>query len=604
MPLGRIMAAFILASLISTLFALPSFAAGPVDVGVTTVSAPANGANVKVGTNVVYTITVTNNDPDAPASVTLTDNIGSGTFVSAPGCTNPPVTCTSLSIPGGGTWVVTITVNASTTGTLTNVATVTETGDVNAANDSATNTVTVVASLSDITVVKGHTAATLTPGSDVTYNLQVSNAGPDPATGVSVSDTLDPALTFKSSASGCTAAAQVVTCPVPDVAAGGSQTVSFVATIGLSVPIGTVIANTASVSTSTAESNATNNTSNIDSLTVAAAPIDLGIALIADPTTVAPGGKVTFTVGVQNLSTTADATNVVVTDTLPTGLAAFTPPTTPTIGTVAVANNVWTWTIPTVAKSSTVTATFDATVDPATTLTTITNTAGITTADQTDPVTTNNTASVDLTIQAGVADLDVTSAVDDAKPNKGDEIAIAIQIANAGPDDATNVVLKDVLPNGLKYRSCTGCEASGGKRRAQWTGSFPIASIPADSSATIILNVLVQAGDGTLKNTASIQSSDQTDPDGSNDTSSLKITVGTATNASGGGGASGGSGGGSGGTSGTSGAGGTAFTGFSAGQLVPWFLILFTVGLAALEYARRRPLVAAIGHTYGFDPWI
>jgi len=455
----------------------------------------------------------------------------------------------------------------------------------------------VVASLADITVVKGDTAATLTPGSDVTYNLQVSNAGPDPATGVSVSDTLDPALTFKSSASGCTAAAQVVTCPVPDVAAGGSQTVSFVATIGLSVPIGTVIANTASVSTSTAESNATNNTSNIDSLTVAAAPIDLGITLTADPTTVAPGGKVTFTVGVQNLSTSADATNVVVTDTLPTGLTAVSPVTAPT-------GDVWTWTVPTLAKGSTVTATFDATVDAGTTLTTITNTAGITKADQTDPVTTNNTASVDLTIQAGVADLDVTSAVDDAKPNKGDEIAIAIQIANAGPDDATNVVLKDVLPNGLKYRSCTGCEANGGKRRAQWTGSFLIASIPADSSATIILNVLVQAGDGTLKNTASIQSSDQTDPDGSNDTSSLKITVGTANNASGGGGASGGSGGGSGGTSGTSGAGGTAFTGFSAGQLVPWFLILFTVGLAALEYARRRPLVAAIGHTYGFDPWI
>jgi hypothetical protein len=24
----------------------------------------------------------------------------------------------------------------------------------------------------------------------------------------------------------------------------------------------------------------------------------------------------------------------------------------------------------------------------------------------------------------------------------------------------------------------------------------------------------------------------------------------------------------------------------------------------ALEYARRRPAVAAIGHTYGFDPWV
>ena len=76
----------------------------------------------------------------------------------------------------------------------------------------------------------------------MTYTLLVNNAGPDTATGVLVTDTLDASLTFKSSASGCTAAAPpVVSCNVADIACGGhAQTVTFVATIGASVAAGTV----------------------------------------------------------------------------------------------------------------------------------------------------------------------------------------------------------------------------------------------------------------------------------------------------------------------------------------------------------------------------
>ncbi len=53
---------------------------------------------------------------------------------------------------------------------------------------------------------------------------------------------------------------------------------------------------------------------------------------------------------------------------------------------------------------------------------------------------TNNTASVDLTIAASVADLNVVTAVDNSKPNEGDTIQIYIQVSNAGPADATNIV--------------------------------------------------------------------------------------------------------------------------------------------------------------------
>jgi len=611
-PYTRIFAAFMLATLISTLFTLPAQAALPTDVGVAITSAPASGSNVKVGSNVVYTITVTNYDatnPTLAADVVVTDNIGTGTWVSDDAAcvnTTPVFTCTDpAAIAASGTWVIHITVTGSTLGALTNGASVSETGDGNAANDTAgPSTTTVVAALADLTITKNHTG-TLTPGSDVTYNLVVTNAGPDAAAGVVVTDTLAAGLTFKSSSTGCTAALQVVTCNIASVAMGTPQTMTFIATIGAAVAAGTVIANTASVTTTTAESDGTNNGSNTDSITVGAASVDLGVAISVLPTTAGPGDVVTYSVTVSNLSTTTDATGIVATDALPAGLITAQPPTAPTVGTTNVAGNTWTWNIPTLTKavapatSNTVTATFDATVDPtvdATTTPTITNTVTVAGA-QTDPVSTNNTASADLTISAEQADLNLTTTVNDSKPNQGDTIHISIMVSNAGPADATNVDVKDVLPTGLKYVSCSHCTS--GLRR-QTSKPITFASIPNGQAGLVVLNVLVQASSGTVQNVASIVSSDQADPTPANDADTQVITIGGAANNPGGGG-TGGTGGTGGGTGGTTG-GTTAFTGFTAGQLMPWFMLLFSLGLVAVEWSRRMRLVSPIGSTYGFEP--
>lgn len=605
------MAAFILATLISALFALPAQAASG-DLGVS-ITSPTTAGNVKAATDVVYTITVTNTDTIASLVASLTDDIGTGVYVgdnSGGSCTfaAPTVTCPVPAIAASGTWTVQVTVTApAAPATLTNTATVIPNigapADSVPGNNQAVNTQTVVATLADVTIAKNHTAGTLTPGSDVTYNLVVSNAGPDAATTVSVSDTLNASLTFKSSASGCTNVGQVVTCAIASVPVG-STTVSFVATISPTAPTTTAIPNSATVTTATPESNGTNNASNTDSFTPTAASVDLGVTVAVDPATAAPGDTVTYTVTVTNPDVTTDATNVVVTDVLPAGLTAVTPPTTPSSGTAAVASNTWTWTIPTVVKATSataptvVTATFDATVDETTTLETITNTVTMM-ATQTDPVSTNNTASVDLTIAAEVADLNIVTAVDDAKPNQGDTISIYIQVSNAGPADATNIVLKDVLPTGLKYESCepTPCEQTGLRRQSSQLFSMPL--VAANSAGTIVLNVVVQASEGTLQNTASVVSFDQSDPTGANNSDSLNITVGgTASNPGSGSGGTGGTGGTSGGTGGT-----TAYTGFTASQLIPWFMLLFSLGLVAIEWARRMRLVSPIGSTYGFEPF-
>ena len=94
-------------------------------------------------------------------------------------------------------------------------------------------------------------------GGTLTYTLSVSNAGPDDATGVTVTDPLPAGATFASSADGCTASGSTVTCPLGAVAAGGSASASFV--VSVSKPGGGTLTNTASVAADEGDSHLADN---------------------------------------------------------------------------------------------------------------------------------------------------------------------------------------------------------------------------------------------------------------------------------------------------------------------------------------------------------
>jgi uncharacterized repeat protein (TIGR01451 family) len=99
--------------------------------------------------------------------------------------------------PGLSYPVITLTVNVqpNAPASVTNTATVSASGDVNANNNSASDLTTIIA-VADLILAKTHTGSFLQGQVGATYTLMVSNIGGGPSSGpVTVSDTVPAGLT-------------------------------------------------------------------------------------------------------------------------------------------------------------------------------------------------------------------------------------------------------------------------------------------------------------------------------------------------------------------------------------------------------------------------
>jgi uncharacterized repeat protein (TIGR01451 family) len=179
-------------------------------------------------------------------------------------------------------------------------------------------------------------------GTGTSFTYTVTNNGPGTATGVTVHEVLPDGLRFDSSASGCTAAGQSVTCPTIDsMASGTSRSLVVNVVVDPGVAAGTVIRAARVTATGAADPNGSNQTG------YAAVPIarQANLALSAGRVGPAPmaGGPVTYELTVRNLGP-ASATGVTVTDRLPpeVTLGSATVPG----GTCTVAGELHTCTLP------------------------------------------------------------------------------------------------------------------------------------------------------------------------------------------------------------------------------------------------------------------
>jgi len=123
---------------------------------------------------------------------------------------------------------------------------------------------------------------------------------------------------------------------------------------------------------------------------------------------------------------------------------------------------------------------------------------------------------------AQLADLAIVKTVNDATPQEGDTIVYTLTLTNNGPRNAAQLEVTDALPAGVTYVSDDGA-GSYNNTTGLWTPA------PLNSGASITLNITVTVdtgtGGSTITNTATITNSNRIDPDSSNDSSSLDITV-------------------------------------------------------------------------------
>ena len=152
------------------------------------------------GTNVIYTITVTNAGPSEATSVTLTDPTPPGlTFVSNAGDCATAFPCTLGTLPPGAIRTITATFAVpsgyTTPNPIVNTATVTS-ATPPALSPSATTSTPVAAPVTDLRITKTNGVDGVVAGETTTYTITITNsAGPSDAIGATVTDTFPATLT-------------------------------------------------------------------------------------------------------------------------------------------------------------------------------------------------------------------------------------------------------------------------------------------------------------------------------------------------------------------------------------------------------------------------
>ncbi|WP_431241341.1 DUF11 domain-containing protein [Flavobacterium sp. P21] len=487
-----------------------------------------NNPTPLVGSSVTFSIQITNSGPQEANGVVVTDLLPSGyNYVSYSATTGTYDSTNGLwnvgNMPISDSYTLQITALVNATGNYTNSAEITASSQpdpdstpnngITTEDDYAEVTTTPTAQSADLSITKTVNNATPLIGSQVTFEIAVTNNGPQDTAGVTVTDLLPSGYTFNAySATFGTYNNATGLWTIGNLANGVTHNLQITATVNAS---GTYLNTTEVTASSLPDPDSTPNNGVILEDDYAASGVipvapqaDLSLTKTVNNSSPVVGSLVTFEVKVTN-SGPNDATNVSVEDLLPNGYAF----NSYTISTGTFDSTTGMWSVGNLANGEVETLQIVAEVRA---IGNFRNIVEVHHSDQIDPDSTPNNfvtteddyAFAETVPVPATADLSLTKTVNIVRPVIGSQVTFSIAVNNSGPQDATGVVVEDSLPAGytfVSYSTTAGTYNSG-------TGLWTVGAIQSGTTHTLQLTATVNAT-GPYLNISEVVASDQFDPD-------------------------------------------------------------------------------------------
>ncbi|MEG1147268.1 MAG: DUF3794 domain-containing protein [Niameybacter sp.] len=455
------------------------------------------------GQMVEYIMTVNNVGPSDASAIALTDAVVAGIsnpeYLIGQGSNwQPWVGNVNVGpLVAGGTITVMIrgTATSSMTGAVDNTASVqSQTQDPNVANN--TSTITTPAQPSaDLSITNTLNTTPVVPGQPIAYTLTAANLGPSDAQNVVVTDGVPSTVVnpMYSVDGGTTWLPWTGSLTLGTMPSGATQNILIKGTVSPSAT-GSV-STTGAISSTTPDPNLSNNQS---TSTAPFMPIaDMAVTNTLNTVPLVAGQPVNYTIHVANQGP-SDAQNVTLTDAIPPvvnnpqysvdGGTTWLPWTgSLALGTMLANTN----------KDILIRGTLDSQATG-----TLATTSEVSTTTQ-DPNLSNNIATTSASITT-LADLSLTKVGTPNPVTVGGQVAYTVTMSNAGPSDAVDVVLTDVIPASIDNPQYS---TDGGTTWQPWTGVLAVGTLKAKSSQIVKIRGAVNDKAGaTVVNTGKLTS--------------------------------------------------------------------------------------------------
>ncbi|MCA9242812.1 MAG: DUF11 domain-containing protein [Phycisphaerales bacterium] len=469
------------------------------------------------GEQIVFTLTSHNNGPAVATNVAVTDVLPSNvSFVMSDGAYNSATgvwTIGTLAVNADATLHITVTVDDDATSDIQNTATI-EGAEFDPALGNNTAMWTVGLRSANLSVTKSANPSPALAGAALTYTIMIHNAGPQAATNVVVRDTLPTGVTYNDAGSTTSCGegpAGVVECAIGTIGVGGNATVTIATVVDADRTAPLV--NDVLVSSDIFDPNESDNAFRLTT------PVSRETHFTVEKTatgTAVGGGQLDYTIHMTN-NGPANATHVVMTDELPQGLTLVPGSLDPNCAEGP--SNVVRCNIGSLNVGQMATRTFSVSIDPnARGL--LVNEACVTADELAEPACDDARTTI-----GGSADLSIVKTDDQDPVTALTPLIYFLDVTNAGPSVARNVVVDDYMPAGTSFNageSSPGCAQLGTQRIIRCT--LPQLNVNETRRITIGLNVGSSVR-GVITNRATVTSDDMDpNPNNNEDTETTTVT--------------------------------------------------------------------------------